>query len=47
MSETVLVRTKLTQAEWRNFKALAAVKGVPVSELAADAIRALLKGGKP
>lgn len=44
---TVLVRTKLTREEWNEIKALAAIKDVPVSELAADALRALLKGGKP
>ena len=44
---TVLVRTKLTTDEWARFRKLAIDRGVPVSELAADALRALLKGGKP
>ena len=54
MGNTVLVRTKLTDEEWRSFKSLAALVGEAVSELAADAIRekdaslrALLKGAKP
>jgi hypothetical protein len=44
---TTLVRTKLTAQEWAAFRKLAIDKGVPVSELAADALRALLKGAKP
>ena len=47
MSETVLVRAKLTSTEWAQIKAKAALAQVPVSELAGDALRALLKGGKP
>ena len=47
MSNTVLVRAKLTDEEWAHIKAKAALLRVPVSELAGDALRALLKGGKP
>lgn len=47
MSNTVLVRTKLTPAEWKRIRKLALDRGVPVSELAADALRAVLKGAKP
>jgi hypothetical protein len=46
-SPTVLVRTKLTPEEWRQFKSLAALKGINVSDFAADALRAVLKGAKP
>lgn len=48
MSNTKLVRVKgLTEAEWRKIKAHAAIKGVNLDELAADALRAVLKGAKP
>ena len=47
MSNTVLVRAKLTDDEWRRIKAKAAMLGTPVSQLAGDALRALLKGAKP
>jgi hypothetical protein len=47
VSTTVLVRAKLTPAEWASIRKLAIDKGVPVSQLAADALRALLKGAKP
>lgn len=49
MSKTngILVRTKLTEEEWRDFRKLAIDRGVHVSQLAADALRALLKGAKP
>lgn len=48
MSNTTLVRVKgLTEIEWRKFKALAAMRGIGVGEMAADALRAVLKGAKP
>ena len=47
MSNTVLVRAKLTAADWLKIRKLALDRGVPVSELAGDALRALLKGAKP
>ena len=47
MSNTVLVRAKLTAEEWRRIKAKAALDGIAVSQLAGDALRALLKGAKP
>ena len=46
-STSVLVRTKLSPDEWAAFRKLAIDRGVPVSQLAADALRALLKGAKP
>lgn len=46
-SKPVLVRAKITPAEWAAIRKLAIDKDVPVSELAADALRALLKGAKP
>jgi len=47
MSKPVLVRAKITTAEWVRIRKLALDRGVPVSELAGDALRALLKGAKP
>ena len=47
MTNTVLVRAKLTAEEWRRIKAKAALQGRNVSDVAGDALRALLKGGKP
>lgn len=47
MATTVLVRAKLTAKEWVRIRKLALDRGVPVSELAGDALRALLKGDKP
>jgi hypothetical protein len=46
-TKTVLVRAKLTDAEWIRFRKLALDRNVPTSALAGDALRALLKGGKP
>ena len=37
MSNTVLVRAKLTAEEWRRIKAKAAFDGIAVSQLAGDA----------
>lgn len=45
MASTVLVRAKLTPAEWASIRKLAIDRNVPVSQLAADALRALLKEG--
>jgi hypothetical protein len=47
MATTVLVRAKLTAKDWLRIRKLALDRGVPVSELAGDALRALLKGDKP
>jgi hypothetical protein len=44
---TILVRAKLTQTEWKRIRKLALDRDVPVSELAGQALRALLKGAKP
>lgn len=46
MSTSVLVRAKLTTAEWASIRKLAIDLNVPVSQLAADALRTLLKGAK-
>lgn len=46
-THTVLVRAKLSPAEWTRIRKLALDRNVPVSQLAGDALRALLKGGKP
>ena len=43
----ILVRTKLTEKEWADFRKLAIDRRVQTSQLAADALRALLKGAKP
>ena len=47
MSTAVLVRAKITEAEWLAVRKLALDRGVPTSHLVADALRALLKGAKP
>ena len=47
MSNTVLVRAKLTAKEWARIRKLAIDREMPVSQLAGDALRALLKGAKP
>lgn len=47
MATTVLVRAKLTPSEWKRIRKLALDREMPVSELAGDALRALLKGAKP
>jgi hypothetical protein len=39
MSSTVLVRTKLTAAEWADIRKLAIERAVPVSQLVADVLR--------
>lgn len=39
---SVLVRAKLSPSEWAEFRKLAIDKGQPVSQLAAEAMRALL-----
>lgn len=44
---TVLVRAKLSANDWLLIRKLALDQGVPVSQLAGDALRALLKGAKP
>lgn len=45
---TILVRTKLTEAQWRRIRKIALDRDVPVSQLVADTLRdALLKGAKP
>ena len=46
-TSTVLVRAKLTQNEWLRFRKLALDRGIPTSQMAGDALRALLKGAKP
>lgn len=46
MSTTVLVRAKLTQDEWASIRKLAIDKKIPVSQLAGEALRTLLKGAK-
>lgn len=45
MASTILVRAKLTEAEWVAIRKLALDKRLPVSQLAGDALRALLKKG--
>lgn len=44
---TILVRAKLTQREWDRIRKLAIDRRIPVSQLAGEGLRALLKGGKP
>lgn len=44
---TVLVRAKLTEKEWASFRKMAIDLNRPVSHLAGEAMRALLKGAKP
>lgn len=46
-SNGTLVRTDLSAEDWRDIRKLALDKNVPVRRLAGDALRALLKGGKP
>ena len=46
-SSTVLVRAKLTAREWARIRKLAIDRGVPVSQMAGDALRVLLERGKP
>ena len=43
---TILVRTKITAAEWAAFRKLAIDLGVPASELAGGAIRKMLAQAK-
>jgi hypothetical protein len=47
MSTSTLVRTDLTPSEWKRIRKLAIEREVRISKLAGDALRALLKGGKP
>ena len=47
MSNTILVRTKLADDEWRRIKSAAALKGVTVTDFVTDTLRAVLKGAKP
>jgi hypothetical protein len=47
MATPILVRAKITADEWLRIRKLALDRGVPVSQLAGDALRALLKGAKP
>jgi hypothetical protein len=48
MSNTVLIRAKLTAREWVRIRKLALDREVPVYELVGSALRdALLKGAKP
>lgn len=48
MSNTKLVRVNgMSDEEWRRLKAKAAMLNKPLGELAADALRAVLKGAKP
>ena len=42
-----LVRTDLNADEWARIRKLAIDKARPVSKVAGDALRALLKGDKP
>jgi hypothetical protein len=44
---STLVRTDLSKDEWAQIRVLAIKKDAPVSKLAGDALRALLKGVKP
>ena len=46
-THTVLVRAKLTDREWARIRKLAIDRGVPVSHMAGEALRALLERGKP
>jgi hypothetical protein len=39
LTTTVLVRTKLTAAEWADIRKLAIERAVPVSQLVADVLR--------
>jgi hypothetical protein len=48
MSKPVLVRAKITAAEWARIRKRAIDAGVPASQWIGDALRdALLKGAKP
>ena len=48
MSAPVLIRAKITQAEWLRIRKKALDAGVPASVWVGDALRdALLKGAKP
>lgn len=48
MSSPVLIRAKITPAEWTRIRKRALDAGVPVSQWVALALRdALLKGAKP
>lgn len=48
MATSVLVRAKLTAAEWLMIRKLALDLNTPVSKLVADTLReSLLKGAKP
>ena len=48
MSKLVLIRARLTDAEWKRIRQLAIRRDVKTADLVADALRdALLKGAKP
>ena len=48
MSKLVLIRARLTEAEWKRIRQLAIKRDVTTADLVADALRdALLKGAKP
>jgi hypothetical protein len=48
VSKLVLIRARLTDAEWKRIRQLAIMRDVPTADLVANALRdALLKGAKP
>lgn len=48
MATTVLIRTNITNDEWRAIRTIAITRGVPASVLVAQTLReSLLKGAKP
>lgn len=47
MSKLVLIRARLTADEWKRIRTLAIKRDVTTADLCGDALRALLKGGKP
>ena len=48
MGKLVLIRARLTDAEWKRIRILAVKRETTTADLVADALRdALLKGAKP
>lgn len=48
MSKLVLIRARLTDAEWKRIRVLAVKRDTTTADLVADALReSLLKGAKP
>lgn len=48
MSKLVLIRARLTDAEWKRIRIIAVKRDTPTADLVADTLRdALLKGAKP